>query len=636
MFGCNLFSVSQIYANQLGSLPIKRLRDSLNLLYLVDKFLPKMKNLLSLLCILTSALFLPCMTYGQYEVSKSATGQHGMVVSPHPLATKVGLEILKEGGNAYDAGIAIEFALAVCFPVAGNIGGGGFGLYRTSAGEVLSLDYRERAPGQAHTKMYLDAKGQAVDSLSRLGALAVGVPGTVKGMEQLHKKLGKLPWAKLLQPAINLASDGFALTVIDSDLLFNQEQKFKQVNVWSTPFVKRRGRRWRMGDTLRQPMLAQTLISIQQNGSAGFYDGWVAASIVTEMKRHNGLITAQDLKSYKAIWRDPIKFDYQAPTDTTYRIYSMAPPSSGGIILNQVLGMLANIPKSDWLANKDNHVWRIQQLVETERLAYADRSEYLGDPDYFQIPVQQLVDKSYLKSRFPHAYVGPAFNSMKVGPGLTNHKMVRMPNPRQSPNEHDETTHYTVVDGQGNALSTTTTLNGAFGSKLVVEGSGILLNNEMDDFSANPGSPNSYGLIGGVANAIEPRKRMLSSMSPTIITRLVPSPKGPTETLAYTVGTPGGSTIPTSVLQVILGLTVDGLGPAEAVARARYHHQWFPDQILSEYNSIIPEKATELSKLGYTIKLIEKIGRVEAIKVCEGGMLIGGADPRGDDTAAGY
>jgi gamma-glutamyltranspeptidase/glutathione hydrolase len=602
----------------------------------MDEFLPKMKNLLSLLCIIISALFLPYVTYGQYEVSKSASGQHGMVVSPHPLATKVGLEILKGGGNAYDAGIAIEFALAVCFPVAGNIGGGGFGLYRTSAGEVLSLDYRERAPSQASTKMYLDAKGQVMDSLSRLGALAVGVPGTVKGMEQLHRKLGKLPWATLLQPAINLASDGFALTVIDSDLMFNHAQKFKQVNAWPTPFVKQQGRRWRMGDTLKQPMLAKTLRTIQENGSAGFYEGWVAASIVTEMKRHNGLISTEDLKSYKAIWRDPIKFDYQAPTDTTYRIYSMAPPSSGGVILNQVLGMLNHIPKSDWLANKDNHVWRIQQLVETERLAYADRSEYLGDPDFFQIPVRQLLDKSYLKSRFPHAHVGPAINSLKVGPGLGNHKMVRQPNAGSQPKEHDETTHYTVVDGQGNALCTTTTLNGAFGSKLVVEGSGILLNNEMDDFSANPGSPNSYGLIGGVANAIEPRKRMLSSMSPTIITRLVPSPKGSTEMLAFTVGTPGGSTIPTSVLQVILGLTVDGLSPAEAVAKPRYHHQWFPDQILSEYNSIIPERATELGKLGYTIKLIEKIGRVEAIKISIGGLLVGGADPRGDDSAAGY
>jgi len=530
-----------------------------------------------------------------------------MVVSAHPLASQVGADILQRGGNAVDAAIAVQFALAVVYPDAGNIGGGGFMVLRQHDGRVDALDYREKAPAAAHRNMYLNQKDEVVPGLSTKGHLAAGVPGTVDGMVQAYEKYGSLPWAVLVQPAITLAAKGFPLTKKEAKKLNNQKSDFIKYNTRRPTFILKNF--WRAGDSLRLTDLAATLVLIRDQGRAGFYEGPTAEKILAEMNRGRGLITQQDITTYRSVWRQPVTGQVG-----DYRIISMPPPSSGGIALIQLLTITNAYPVPVWghKSLKTTHL-----MIEAERRVYADRARHLGDPDFYQVPVTGLLDTSYIKRRMADFSPDKATSSKAVAAGV--------PVPPESPN----TTHYVIVDAQGNAVSVTTTLNSSFGSKVFVPGAGFLLNNEMDDFSQKPGYPNTYGLVGGDANAIAPGKRMLSSMTPTILEK--------NGKLFMVVGSMGGSTIITTVYQIIENVIAHQFTMQGAVNAGRFHHQWQPNWVLSEWGALGPINGLRLWLKGHKIAPKNgRIGRAAAILVLPNGQLEGGADPRGDDAAAGF
>ncbi len=539
---------------------------------------------------------------------KEVTGSSAMVVSAHPQASRIGAEILAMGGNAVDAAIATEFALAVCYPAAGNIGGGGFMLIRFNDGNYDALDYREKAPYGAFRDLYLDEDGEVVRGLSTTTHLSSGVPGTVDGMINAHKKYGTLPFSDLIQPAIDLASNGFIVERGQAASLNSAARAFNARNSNPVPFVKQGG--WSEGDTLRQPDLARTLIRIRDKGREGFYGGKTADLIVEEMSRGNGIITHDDLALYRSVWREPVSGIYRE----RYRVTSMSPPSSGGVALLQLLKKSedAGLYGMEFLS-----VEAIHMMVEAERRVYADRAKYLGDPDFTDVPVEGLLNRDYLRERMesfdPQRATPSDMVSHGFPPGI----------------ESEETTHYSIVDNYGNAVAATTTLNGGYGSNIVVDRAGFILNNEMDDFAIKPGHPNMFGLIGGEANAIEPGKRMLSSMTPVIVER--------DGELYLVAGTPGGSTIITTVYQIVVNMTDFGLTLGEAVAAPRFHHQWLPDQISYERGNPLPSDAVErLGQKGHSFSGRGSIGRVDAIVVSADGEIKGVADPRGDNRASGY
>ena len=543
----------------------------------------------------------------KYLISKSAIAEKAMVVTAHPTGTEVGLSILKAGGNAVDAAIAVQFALAVTFPNAGNIGGGGFMVLRTDDGEMAALDFREKAPSLATETMYQDEKGEVIKLLSRKGHLSVGVPGSVAGMFAAHKKYGKLPMQQLIEPAIKLAKDGFVLTARQAEELNNQQENFKEYNTVLPVFVRQET--WKEGETIVQSDLAHTLELIRDNGQAGFYTGETATKIVEEMQRGNGLITLEDLEKYEAVWRKPITSDYRG-----YTIIGMSPPSSGGIALAQLLELVEPFPLGEYGFHSSEAV---HLMVEAERRVYADRATYLGDSDFYPVPKESLLDSLYLMDRMSNFDPQKITPSDKVSAGSI-----------QVLAESEETTHFSIVDEEGNAVSVTTTINGGYGAFTVVGNAGFFLNNEMDDFSAKPGVPNLYGLLGAEANKIEPGKRMLSAMTPTIVLK--------DDQLKMVVGTPGGSTIITSVFQCVVNVLDFGMTMTEAVHANRFHHQWKPPFLFVESDSLPATTLEELRAKGHQIKARGSIGRVEAILVREDGKLEGAADRRRDDHAAGY
>ncbi|TKB96393.1 gamma-glutamyltransferase [Pedobacter cryophilus] len=544
---------------------------------------------------------------GQLGNKQAPQYKNGMVVSAHPIASKVGVEILKKGGNAVDAAVAVQFALAVVYPNAGNIGGGGFMVYRSSKGETNTLDFREKAPAAASKDMYLDSLGNPITTLSLNGHLAAGVPGSVAGMWAAHQKYGKLKWQTLLQPAIELAENGFKLTAKQAVELNATDSIFNELNK-GYGYLTKQGKDWQTDDMLIQKDLAETLKRIQKNGRDGFYKGETAAFIQNEMQRNGGIITASDLESYHAVWRKPLIGNYRG-----YKIIAMPPPSSGGIALLQLLGMVENYPLKNYTFHSDSS---IQLLTEIERRAYADRATYLGDPDFYKVPTEQLLNKRYLNQRMA------TFNWVKATPSstiLAGNLIVK---------ESEQTTHFSIVDHNGNSVSLTTTLNAPYGAKVFVKGAGFLLNNEMDDFSVKPGVPNMFGLVGGKANAIAPNKRMLSSMTPTILEK--------NGKLFMVVGTPGGSTIINTVFQTITNVIDYEMNIQKAVNARRFHHQWLPDLLYAEKDAIDSLTQEKLKAKGYMIKQRSDFGRCDAILVNKWGYFEGGADFRGDDAKIGY
>jgi gamma-glutamyltranspeptidase/glutathione hydrolase len=535
-------------------------------------------------------------------------GKQGMVVSTHPAASEIGLAILKKGGNAIDAAVAVNFALAVSHPSAGNIGGGGFLVYRDKSGNVKALDYREKAPSAASRDMYLDAEGKIIPGKSMTGIFSVGVPGTVAGMQEMHEKLGKLPWKELLQPSVDLARKGLVLTEKEARGLNRQRTEFMKENPGKNYLLSAEGSEWKAGDLLIQGDLANTLELILKKKAKGFYKGQTARNIVKEMKAQNGIISKKDLRHYQAVWRTPIKSQYK-----NYQIIGMPPPSSGGVALAQLLQMVAPYSLKNWGPTSDS---TIQVMVEAERRVYADRAKWLGDPDFVKVPVSELIDPTYSTSRMTSMNFNQATKSSDIQAGAFPGY------------ESPETTHYSIVDNEGNAVSITTTLNNSYGSKVFVGGSGFLLNDEMDDFSAKAGAPNLYGLIGSKANEIQPNKRMLSSMTPTIVEE--------NGKLKMVVGTPGGSTIITSVFQVVLNTLEMGMNMQQAVEYPRFHHQWMPEKITAEPKRFSEEQQIRLQIKGYTFAPVSAIGLVEGILVLPNGNLQGGADSRGDDTVSAY
>lgn len=538
-----------------------------------------------------------------YAGKKSVTCKNGAVVSAHALASRAGLSMLKQGGNAVDAAIATQFALAVVFPGAGNLGGGGFMVIRLSDGKKICLDFREQAPAVATQDMYLDAQGNPVPGESLNGHLASGVPGSVAGIFDALK-YARLPVKKLIQPAITLAEHGFAITAAEARSLNESADDIQKYNTVTPLFVKASG--WRAGDTLVQKDLAKTLQRICDAGLKGFYEGETARLIVEEMQRGKGLISYDDLKNYKAKEREPMVFPYKKE----YSIITMPLPSSGGVLLPQMMRMMEG---RNLRAEGFHTVASIHLMAEAERLAFADRAKYLGDPDFFKAPVTRLISYSYLQDRLKNFNPDSAGNSEQIQAGIIP--------------ESEETTHLDTYDREGNAVSVTTTLNGWYGCKTVVAGAGFFLNNEMDDFSMKPGVPNMFGAIGGEANAIRPGKRMLSSMTPTIVLK--------NNKPFLVVGTPGGTTIITSVFQTLINIIEFKLSVADAINSPKFHHQWKPDVLYVEKG--FPDSLiSKLADMGYHTETRSAIGRTEVIEISSDGSIEAVADGRGDDAAEGY
>jgi len=537
-------------------------------------------------------------------INEGVVSENAMVVSARKEASQIGINILKKGGNAFDAMVGTELALAVSYPSAGNIGGGGFMVYRKFDGSIGALDYREKAPLKSYETMYLDENNEIIEGLSVMGALSVGVPGTIAGVFEVHEKFGSLPIEEIIKPVIELANKGVIVTRNQSERIKENQKYFKLVNRDEILFNKE----FKINDTIKYSNLASTLNKIMLNGKDEFYRGETAKKLVSFIQKNGGIISLEDLEKYKPKWREPIVFKYD-----DLKIISMSPPSSGGICLNQIFKMIEPYDLESYGHNSVNY---IKLLVEAEKRSFADRSHFLGDTDFIRIPLNEILNQEYLLKRMQDF----SFEKITVSNSLS-HGNINI-------NESEETTHYSIVDQFGNAVAVTTTLNGSFGSKLYCEELGFFLNNEMDDFSSKPGFPNMYGLIGGEANKIEPEKRMLSSMSPTIVEK-----KGK---LYMTLGTPGGSTIITSVLQTILNVHEFKMSMDEAVNSPRFHHQWMPDSIRIESSRFNPKIKNELLEFGY--KLIDKgsIGRVDGILIKSQNKLEGGADKRGDDTAIGY
>lgn len=527
----------------------------------------------------------------------------GAVVSAREEASKIGVAIMAKGGNAFDAMIATDLALTVCYPNAGNIAGGGFLVYRLDNKQTGSLDYREKAPKAASADMYLDEEGNVIPGKSTFGGMAVGVPGTVAGLEAIHEKFGILPWKDLVQPAIDLARNGYLVTTKQQKSFEVKKEEFIKMNGEATFYAQE----FAVGDKVVNIALANTLERIAKNGSEGFYQGDNAEAMIKRIQETGGVMTLEDLSAYKPVWRDPIHFKYK-----NLDIYTMGPPSSGGICLGQIMKMVEPYDIGQY---SQNSLEAIQIMVEAERRSYADRSLYLGDPDFINIPQDSLLNQEYLAKRMDSFTFDQATKSSDISPGTIVWE------------ESEETTHYSILDSMGNAVAVTTTLNGSYGSKVFVESGGYFLNNEMDDFSSKPGVPNMFGLIGGKANAIAPEKRMLSAMTPTIVEK--------NGKLSMIVGTPGGSTIITSVLQTILNVYEFGMDMQEAVSAPRFHHQWLPDVVIFEpkrFDSMFIHKL-QAKEYGIKEEYTRIIGRVDAIHISEENEISTGADPRGDDAA---
>ena len=533
------------------------------------------------------------------------------VVSARKEATQIGLEIMKNGGNAYDAMIATHLALAVVHPTAGNIGGGGFFVYKDQDGTSGTLDFREMAPGSAYKDMYLDIEGNVIPDKSTLGGASVGVPGSISAIFEIHSKFGSLPIEELFKPAIDLAKTGFVVTKKQSNSLTGKLEDFVKINGEKSLYSKR----YFEGDTIKNIKFAETLKKISEFGPEGFYEGEIAEMIVRDVKKSGGIMTIDDLKNYKSVWRDPVKFKYK-----DLEIISMSLPSSGGILIGQIL---KSIEDYDIKSFGHNSVEAVQLMVELERRAYADRSHFMGDPDFMNLPVYELIDKNYVNERMKNFSWDKATPSSEV-----KHGNIII-------NESDETTHYSIIDKYGNSVSVTTTLNNSYGSKVFVEEGGFFLNNEMDDFSSKPGYPNFYGLIGSEANSIKAGKRMLSSMTPTIVLK--------NNKPSLIVGTPGGSTIITSVLQTILNVYEFDMDIQDAVNAPRFHHQWLPDVVIFEEGGLDKVKDSILKSKNYFVISLpiqmetggmsprSSIGAVDAIFIDEKGNVSTGADFRGDD-----
>jgi gamma-glutamyltranspeptidase/glutathione hydrolase len=546
--------------------------------------------------------------FSEMATAQPIYAKHGMVSSQEAIASQIGVDILKQGGNAVDAAVAVAYALAVTLPRAGNIGGGGFMLvHLAEQNKTIAIDYRETAPAKAHKDIFLDEQGNAVDKLSREHGLAVGVPGTVMGMELALKQYGTMKMAQVIKPAIKLAKDGIVVTSDLSNSLAGLKSRITQWPSSAAIFYHADGSNYQVNELLKQPELAQSLSLIAQKGSKGFYQGETAEKIVSAVQNAGGVMSLTDLANYKVVEREPVRGNYRG-----YEVVSMPPPSSGGIHIIEMLNVLEQFPIDKLGHNSAN---TLHLMAETMKYAYADRSEYLGDPDFVTVPVKQLTSKQYAKEIASKIAINKTTPSSEIKPG------------KLAPYESDQTTHFSIIDKWGNAVANTYTLNFSYGSGLVAKGTGILLNNEMDDFSVKPGTPNGYGLIGGEANAVQGNKRPLSSMSPTMVMK---------DGKPFIVtGSPGGSRIINITLQMIMNVIDHNLNIAEATAAARMHHQWLPDFIWVEH-TLNRDTISLLEAKGHKVKVQESIGSTQSIMMTEQG-LFGASDPRRAGSAAiGY